>query len=69
MSAPPSPHTDVDQLEACRDEFHRTLSVYHAWKDKNKRRTPAGQGAESEQRAPQEVLESGEEKCFTVSNW
>eukprot|EP00049_Salpingoeca_infusionum_P012421 m.227482 g.227482 ORF g.227482 m.227482 type:complete len:1222 (+) comp15178_c0_seq1:220-3885(+) len=26
---------DVDLLEACREEFHRRLKVYHAWKMKN----------------------------------
>lgn len=26
---------DVDLLEACREEFHRRLKVYHAWKTKN----------------------------------
>jgi len=27
--------TDIDLLEACREEFHRRLKVYHAWKMKN----------------------------------
>ena len=53
------PPADIDLLEACRDEFHRRLRVYHAWKDKNRRRTSAGQGAGQEQRAPPEVLQSG----------
>jgi myosin-6 len=26
---------DVDLLEACREEFHRRLKVYHAWKSRN----------------------------------
>ena len=26
---------DIDLLEACREEFHRRLKVYHAWKMKN----------------------------------
>ena len=26
---------DVDLLEACREEFHRRLKVYHSWKMKN----------------------------------
>lgn len=52
---------DIDLLEACRDEFHRRLRVYHAWKDKNKRKTAGAQGgAQPEgQRAPQEVLAAG----------
>ena len=35
---------DIDLLKACRDEFHRRLRVYHALKDKNRRRTSAGHG-------------------------
>lgn len=27
---------DIDLLEACREEFHRRLKVYHTWKTKNK---------------------------------
>eukprot|EP00117_Sycon_ciliatum_P041054 scpid20544/ scgid30089/ Unconventional myosin-VI; Unconventional myosin-6 len=29
---------DVELLAACRDEFHRRLKVYHAWKVKNKKK-------------------------------
>merc|ERR1712004_77892 len=28
---------DIDLLEACREEFHRRLKVYHAWKAKNRK--------------------------------
>jgi len=28
---------DIDLLEACREEFHRRLKVYHAWKSKNRK--------------------------------
>jgi myosin-6 len=28
---------DLELLEACREEFHRRLKVYHAWKSKNKK--------------------------------
>lgn len=28
---------DIELLEACREEFHRRLKVYHAWKSKNKK--------------------------------
>ena len=47
-------HLDVDLLQACRDEFHRRLRVYHAWKSKNKRRTET-----AEQRAPTEIVQQG----------
>jgi myosin-6 len=29
---------DIDLLEACREEFHRRLKVYHAWKVKNQQK-------------------------------
>ncbi|KAF3831713.1 hypothetical protein GH733_000525 [Mirounga leonina] len=29
---------DIELLAACREEFHRRLKVYHAWKSKNKKR-------------------------------
>ena len=55
---------DIDLLEACRNEFHRRLRVYHAWKMKNKRKSQGeggGGGAMvEEQRAPQAVLQAGE---------
>ena len=28
---------DIELLEACREEFHRRLKVYHAWKTKNRK--------------------------------
>ncbi len=56
---------DIDLLEACREEFHRRLKVYHAWKAKNKKKgsdQPAGGGAvpntfDESMRAPSSVLE------------
>uniref|UniRef100_A0A4W4DWD8 Unconventional myosin-VI n=1 Tax=Electrophorus electricus TaxID=8005 RepID=A0A4W4DWD8_ELEEL len=45
---------DIDLLAACREEFHRRLKVYHAWKSKNKKRN-----AELEQRAPKSVTDYG----------
>jgi len=51
---------DIDLLEACREEFHRRLKVYHAWKMKNQKklqqqqaaaRAPAGLHDMAEQRA------------------
>ncbi|KAF1505217.1 Unconventional myosin-VI, partial [Eudyptula minor novaehollandiae] len=46
---------DIELLAACREEFHRRLKVYHAWKSKNKKRN-----AETEQRAPKSL------SCFLV---
>jgi myosin-6 len=47
---------DVDLLEACREEFHRRLKVYHAWKMKNmKKNKEAGGG-----RAPDGIHASAE---------
>ncbi|OCT58464.1 hypothetical protein XELAEV_18002136mg [Xenopus laevis] len=43
---------DIELLAACREEFHRRLKVYHAWKSKNKKRNE-----ETEQRAPKSVTD------------
>ncbi|KAL7872353.1 hypothetical protein SRHO_G00073360 [Serrasalmus rhombeus] len=43
---------DIELLAACREEFHRRLKVYHAWKSKNKKRN-----TEAEQRAPKSITE------------
>lgn len=42
---------DLELLEACREEFHRRLKVYHAWKSKNKKR------GDNSQRAPDAIIE------------
>ena len=47
-------YLDIDLLQACREEFHRRLRVYHAWKSKNKKRTDT-----TEQRAPTEIVQRG----------
>ncbi|XP_043932993.1 unconventional myosin-VI [Protopterus annectens] len=47
---------DIELLAACREEFHRRLKVYHAWKSKNKKRN-----AETEQRAPKSVTDYAEQ--------
>jgi myosin-6 len=41
---------DIDLLEACREEFHRRLKVYHAWKMKNMKKQQ--QEKEANSRAP-----------------
>lgn len=46
----------MDLLAACREEFHRRLKVYHAWKSKNHKTG----GGEQEQRAPKSVIDSAE---------
>ncbi|XP_054469621.1 myosin VIb [Anoplopoma fimbria] len=48
---------DIDLLAACREEFHRRLKVYHAWKSKNKKRTDDG----SDQRAPKSITDYAEQ--------
>ncbi|TSL47582.1 Unconventional myosin-VI [Bagarius yarrelli] len=45
---------DIELLASCREEFHRRLKVYHAWKSKNKKRN-----AEAEQRTPKSITEHG----------
>jgi len=49
---------DVDLLEACREEFHRRLKVYHAWKSKN---TQAEK--EKAKRAPTTLHNSAEKRA------
>ena len=52
--------TEVELLEACRDEFHRRLKAYHAWKGKNKKSASSGamEGpSEGEQRVPHAIAE------------
>ncbi|MGH0119504.1 UNVERIFIED_CONTAM: hypothetical protein FKN15_007705 [Acipenser sinensis] len=45
---------DIELLAACREEFHRRLKVYHAWKSKNKKRNT---DTDTEQRAPKSVTD------------
>ncbi|CAB1342765.1 unnamed protein product [Coregonus sp. 'balchen'] len=46
---------DIELLAACREEFHRRLKVYHAWKSKNKKR--GNDPGNTEQRAPKSVTD------------
>ncbi|XP_037552862.1 unconventional myosin-VI, partial [Nematolebias whitei] len=48
---------DIDLLAACREEFHRRLKVYHAWKSKNKKRDDDG----VYQRAPKSITDYAEQ--------
>ncbi|XP_034534822.1 unconventional myosin-VI-like isoform X3 [Notolabrus celidotus] len=43
---------DIELLAACREEFHRRLKVYHAWKSRNKKRN-----TETEQRVPKSITD------------
>jgi myosin-6 len=45
---------DIELLEACREEFHRRLKVYHAWKAKNKKKNAT---FDENVRAPNIVME------------
>jgi len=45
---------DIDLLEACREEFHRRLKVYHAWKAKNRKKNSTFNDS---MRAPTSILE------------
>ena len=46
---------DIELLEACRDEFHRRLKVYHAWKMQNR----AQKKTAETQRMPASVQQEG----------
>lgn len=46
---------DLELLEACREEFHRRLKVYHAWKNRNAKKS--GDSSNNE-RAPQSIIDN-----------
>ncbi|XP_065926701.1 unconventional myosin-VI isoform X5 [Magallana gigas] len=48
---------DIELLDACREEFHRRLKVYHSWKQKNKKKSDE----RGEERAPESVLTNASE--------
>ncbi|CAF2825003.1 unnamed protein product [Rotaria sp. Silwood2] len=55
---------DIELLDACREEFHRRLKVYHAWKLKNrKEKNPSAVNGKDDdmdqERAPNDILNSG----------
>ena len=48
---------DIELLEACREEFHRRLKVYHAWKSKNRKtKSQATVNNEENTRIPSSVM-------------
>ncbi|CAG2101607.1 unnamed protein product [Medioppia subpectinata] len=50
---------DIELLEACREEFHRRLKVYHSWKSRANRNkvVNGGGGGGDQQRAPDSILD------------
>lgn len=64
---------DLELLEACREEFHRRLKVYHAWKSKNKKQNANGQpnlnspGSPDIERAPQSIIAGLEDVHISTS--
>ncbi|CAF4380876.1 unnamed protein product, partial [Rotaria sp. Silwood2] len=57
---------DIELLDACREEFHRRLKVYHAWKLKNrKEKNPSAVNGKDDdmdqERAPNDILNSADE--------
>merc|ERR1712192_53387 len=55
---------DMELLETCRDEFHRRLKVYHAWKAQHKNESST---YEEPQRAPTSILNEAN-KPFSGAN-
>jgi myosin-6 len=45
---------DMELLEACREEFHRRLKVYHAWKARNR---GGKASSEMDERAPKSIYQ------------
>lgn len=57
---------DVELLDACREEFHRRLKAYHAWKTKNRKgknsAMPEDPSELEEHRAPTDILNNGSDR-------
>ena len=56
----------MELLDACREEFHRRLKVYHAWKSKNRKgKNPSAADDNNDddiddgERAPRDILDNG----------
>ena len=62
---------DIELLEACREEFHRRLKVYHAWKARNKKKGNNSQAGEhmfdENMRAPTSVLEEAARQPLLIT--
>jgi myosin VI len=72
---------DLELLESCREEFHRRLKVYHAWKSKNKKQdstTSSGSASssngtsssmnKSNDRTPQSIMANLEDVHLNTSS-
>ena len=62
---------DLELLDACREEFHRRLKVYHAWKLKNRKgKNPLvideKNDDHDEERAPKDILNNGKFHCTSM---
>ena len=53
---------DIELLEACREEFHRRLKVYHAWKARNRKKNTTFNDSI---RAPTSILEEANKQTLT----
>lgn len=53
---------DIDLLEACREEFHRRLKVYHAWKARNKKKNTT---FNDDMRAPSSITDEAKKNVIT----
>jgi len=54
---------DIELLEACREEFHRRLKVYHAWKARNKKKNTT---FNDDMRAPSSITEEAKKNTVTA---
>lgn len=55
---------DLELLEACREEFHRRLKVYHAWKT----RANKSKNGPTEERAPSSIMQYHDINGFNSIN-
>jgi len=54
----------MELLEACREEFHRRLKVYHEWKTKNKQRNIR----QNTEHVPRSIAQAGRQNvCHSQS--
>ena len=56
-------------VESCREEFHRRLKVYHAWKAKNRKMKGAvNNNSDENMRAPSSVLAAANTGAISKGN-
>jgi myosin-6 len=65
---------DLELLDACREEFHRRLKVYHAWKSKNRKgKNPSALDDNideaEEERAPKDILNNSKFNYLQTSRF